>query len=251
MRLPADGAIVATRARVLAPEALPATLLVQTDTRALAPGATFLALRGERFDGHAFVARAFESGAACAIVDDASVVPPGQPALVVADTLQAYLALGELARGRVRGGVVGISGSTGKTTTKQFLLGLLRGAGIDATATPENENNEVGVAAFLCGLDDGDERVAIVEMGARKFRDLDVLIAAARPDVGLLTNVGEAHLELMGSRERIAETKWALPAGARRAVLNLADEASRARGPRRPSGTVSTRSGRRTASRRS
>ena len=141
MRLPADEAVVATRARVLAPEGLPATLLVQTDTRALAPGATFLALRGERYDGHAYVARAFESGAACAIVDDASVVPAGQPALVVPDTLQAYLALAELARGRVRGGVVGISGSTGKTTTKQFLLGLLRGAGIDATATPENENN--------------------------------------------------------------------------------------------------------------
>ena len=238
MRLPADEAVVATRARVLAPEGLPATLLVQTDTRALAPGATFLALRGERYDGHAYVARAFESGAACAIVDDASVVPAGQPALVVPDTLQAYLALAELARGRVRGGVVGISGSTGKTTTKQFLLGLLRGAGIDATATPENENNEVGVAAFLCGLEDGDERVAIVEMGARKFRDLDVLVAAARPDVGLLTNIGEAHLEIMGSRERIAETKWALPAGARRAVLNLADEASRARAPTLPAPPV-------------
>ena len=229
MRLPLGDAIAATRAAVVNPGALPASLLVQTDSRDLERGATFLALRGERFDGHAYVAQAFSRGAACAIVDDASAVPPGRPALVVADTLQAYLDLGALARTRVRGPVVGITGSTGKTTTKQFLLALLRGAGVRVTATPENENNEVGVGKFLCGLDDGDARVAIVEMGARKYRDLDVLVAAARPDVGVLTNIGEAHLEIMGSRERIAETKWALPAGSRQAVLNLADEASRER----------------------
>ena len=229
MNVPVLEAIEATRARTIEHAALPDVLSIRTDTRALERGATFLALRGERFDGHAYVAEAFARGAACAIVEDPAVVPPGRPALVVASTLQAYLDLAGSARARVRGTVVGITGSTGKTTTKQFLLGLLRGAGIAAVATPENENNEVGVAKFLCGLDDGDARVAIVEMGARKYRDLDVLVAAARPDVGLLTNIGEAHLEIMGTRERIAETKWALPAGARRAVLSIDDAASRAR----------------------
>jgi UDP-N-acetylmuramoyl-tripeptide--D-alanyl-D-alanine ligase len=229
VKLPIHDAIAATRAHVLNAAALPDALLVQTDTRAIERGATFLALRGERFDGHCYVDEAFARGAACAIVDDPDVVPEGRAALVVADTLQAYLDLGALARTRIRGTVVGITGSTGKTTTKQFLLALLRGAAVPASATPENENNEIGVAKFLCGLDDGDERVAIVEMGARKYRDLDVLVAAARPDVGVLTNIGEAHLEIMGSRERIAETKWALPSGSRSAVLNLADEASRAR----------------------
>jgi UDP-N-acetylmuramoyl-tripeptide--D-alanyl-D-alanine ligase len=222
-------AVEAMRAHVVERAALPGELSVRTDTRAVDRGATFLALRGERFDGHAYVAEAFAQGAACAIVEDAAVVPAGRPALVVPSTLQAYLDLAGLARGRIRGTVVGITGSTGKTTTKQFLLGLLRGAGIAAAATPENENNEIGVAKFLCGLEDGDERVAIVEMGARKYRDLDVLVAAARPDVGLLTNVGEAHLAIMGTRERIADTKWALPAGSRRAVLNLGDDVSRAR----------------------
>ena len=222
-------AIEATKARVLEEHALPEELSIQTDTRAIQRGATFLALRGERFDGHAYVEEAFARGAACVIVDDASVVPAGRPALVVGGTLQAYLDLGGLARSRVRGTVVAVTGSTGKTTTKQFLLALLRGAGLAVTGTPENENNEVGVAKFLCGLDDGDERVAIVEMGARKYRDLDVLVAAARPDVGVLTNIGEAHLEIMGSRERIAETKWAVPSGSRRAVLNLDDESSRQR----------------------
>ena len=238
MRLPTRDAIVATKARCLNEGALPDSVLVQTDSRAIERGATFLALRGERFDGHAYVEEAFARGAACAIVDDATVVPPGKPALVVPDTLQAYLDLGGFARTRIRGRVVGITGSTGKTTTKQFLLALLRAAGIAVAATPENENNEIGVAKFLCGLDDGDERVAIVEMGARKYRDLDVLVAAARPDVGLLTNVGEAHLEIMGSRERIAETKWALPSGSRRAVLNLDDEASRARRPSLPTAPI-------------
>jgi UDP-N-acetylmuramoyl-tripeptide--D-alanyl-D-alanine ligase len=229
MKLPVLDAIAATRAHVIEPAALPDALSVRTDTRALERGATFLALRGERFDGHAYVAEAFARGAACAIVEDPGVVPAGRPALVVASTLQAYLDLAGLARARIRGTVVGITGSTGKTTTKQFLLGLLRGAGIAAVATPENENNEVGVAKFLCGLDEGDGRVAIVEMGARKHRDLDVLVAAARPDVGLLTNIGEAHLEIMGTLERIAETKWALPAGSRRAVLSLDDAVSRSR----------------------
>ncbi len=229
MTLPTPAAIEATGAGVLSADALPAELLIQTDTRSIARGATFLALRGERFDGHRYVEEAFARGAACAIVDDPKTVPAGRAALVVRDTQQAYLDLGGLARSALRGPVVAVTGSTGKTTTKQFLLALLRGAKIPATATPENENNEIGVAKFLCGLERGDERVAIVEMGARKFRDLDVLVAAARPDVGLLTNVGEAHLEIMGSHERIAETKWSVPSGARRAVLNLGDAVSRER----------------------
>lgn len=238
MNLPTLEAIEATGARVLGANVLPEALLVQTDTRAIERGATFLALRGERFDGHAYVEEAFARGAACVVVDDAAVVPAGRAALVVTDTLQAYLDLGGLARSRARGPVVAVTGSTGKTTTKQFILALLRGAGIPVTATPENENNEVGVAKFLCGLDDGDERVAIVEMGARKYRDLDVLVAAARPDVGVVTNIGEAHLEIMGSRERIAETKWAVPSGSRRAVLNLDDAASRERAATLPTPPV-------------
>ncbi|HEX3550324.1 MAG TPA: UDP-N-acetylmuramoyl-tripeptide--D-alanyl-D-alanine ligase [Candidatus Elarobacter sp.] len=231
MRLAAADVVDATGALVLNADGLPDEILVQTDTRSIARGATFLALRGERFDGHHYVEEAFARGAACAIVDDPSAVPAGRAALVVRDTQQAYLDAGGLARSFLRGPVVAVTGSTGKTTTKQFLLALLRGAKIPAAATPENENNEVGVAKFLCGLERGDERVAIVEMGARKFRDLDVLVAAARPDVGLLTNVGEAHLEIMGSRERIAETKWTVPSGSRRAVLNLGDAVSRERAP--------------------
>ncbi len=115
MTFPLAAAIEATAAHALAAELLPAALNVQTDTRTLERGATFLALRGERFDGHAYVAEAYARGAACAIVDDAQRVPAGRPALVVADTLAAYLALGRLARRSLGGPVVGITGSTGNT----------------------------------------------------------------------------------------------------------------------------------------
>ena len=228
MRLPTNDALAALGGNVVNRDRLPGTIAVSTDTRAIRPSETFLALRGERFDGHRFVADAVASGASAVIVDDACALQEGQAGIVVADTLAAYLALGGLARERVCGPVIGITGSTGKTTTKTFAVQAFEAAGRAVTATPENENNEIGVAKFLLSLDDGDERVAIVEFGARKYRDLDPLVRASRPDIGVLTNIGEAHLEIMGSRERLAETKWGLFAGGARAVLNLADEASRA-----------------------
>jgi UDP-N-acetylmuramoyl-tripeptide--D-alanyl-D-alanine ligase len=227
--LPTNDALSALGGTVVHRERLPATIAISTDTRAIRPSQTFLALRGERFDGHRYVADAVEQGASAAIVDDASALPAGSAGIVVADTLQAYLALARLARARVRGPVVAITGSTGKTTTKLFLVEALAAARLAATATPENENNEIGVSKFLLGLDDGDERIAIVEMGARKFRDIDVLVAAAQPDHAILTNVGDAHLEIMGSRERLAETKWGLFGTGARAVVNIADAVTQAR----------------------
>ena len=228
MRLPTNDALAALGGVVVNRDRLPGTIAVSTDTRAIRPSETFLALRGEHFDGHRFVANAVASGASAVIVDDASALPDGQAGIIVADTLAAYLALGGLARDRLRGPVIAISGSTGKTTTKTFAVRALEAAGRPVIATPENENNEIGVAKFLLSLDDGDERVAIVEFGARKYRDLDPLVRAARPDIGVLTNIGEAHLAIMGSRERLAETKWGLFGGGARAVLNLADDVSRA-----------------------
>jgi UDP-N-acetylmuramoyl-tripeptide--D-alanyl-D-alanine ligase len=229
VRLPTNDVLAALGGTVVYREHLPATIAISTDTRAIRPSQTFLALRGERFDGHHYVADAVHHGASAAIVDDASVLPPGAAGIVVPDTLAAYLALARLARARLRGPVVAISGSTGKTTTKQFLVRALEAAGIPAIATPENENNEIGVAKFLLGLDDADARVAIVEMGARKYRDLDVLVAAAQPDIAILTNVGDAHLEIVGSRERLAETKWGLFASGAQAVLNGTDAVSQER----------------------
>jgi UDP-N-acetylmuramoyl-tripeptide--D-alanyl-D-alanine ligase len=229
MTIETMSALAALGGQTLHPERLPAQLALCTDTRAVTPGATFLALHGERFDGHAFVADAFAQGAAACIVAEPGAVPAGRPALVVADTLAAYLQLGRLARAQLGGPVIAISGSTGKTTTKTFLVQLLAASGRAVSGTPENENNEIGVSKFLLGLDSGDPRVAVIEMGARKFGDIDVLVAAAQPDIGVLTNIGEAHLEIMGSAERLAATKWGLFRGGARAVLNLDDVSSRER----------------------
>jgi UDP-N-acetylmuramoyl-tripeptide--D-alanyl-D-alanine ligase len=229
MTIDTAAAIAALDAHTLQAADLPLCLAVGTDTRGVTAGSTFLALRGERFDGHAFVAEAFARGAAACIVDDAASVPAGRPALVVGATLAAYLQLAELARSALRGPVIAISGSAGKTTTKAYLVGLLTAAGIAVAATPENENNEIGVSRFLLGLDAHDPRIAVVEMGARHFGDIDVLVAAARPAIAVLTNIGEAHLEIMGSPERLATTKWGLFRRGARAVLNLADAESRAR----------------------
>ena len=223
-------ALSALDARIVGTGGAPHALDVTTDTRAIAPGQTFLALRGEHFDGHSFVAKALAAGAACVIVDNAATVPAEACGLVVANTLRAYMMLAALARGQRFGSVIAITGSTGKTTTKAFVRDLIAACGIPVDATPENENNEIGVSKFLLGLTAGDDRsVAVVEMGARHAGDIAPLAQIARPHVGILTNIGEAHLEIMGSREAIAETKWGLFASGARAVIGLADAAARER----------------------
>ena len=230
MNVPIERAIAATHARTVNAEAMPAALRVVTDSRAIAPGDAFLALRGDRFDGHAFVRAALERGAAVAIVDDPSAVPEGAPALVVADTAAALGALGAQARALLRGRVVAITGSTGKTTTKEFCAQLLRHAGLRVAATHANENNEIGVPKLFLGADE-DADVVVAELGARRYGDIAPLVAIARPDVAALTNVGDAHLEIMGSPQRLAETKWQIFSTGAQAVLNEHDEVCLRRRP--------------------
>ncbi len=125
---------------------LPPQLDVSTDSRTVGPGQTFLALTGERFDGHAYVAAAVARGAAAAIVARAEAVPPGTPALVVGDTLAAYMQLAALARDAWDGLVVAITGSTGKTTTKTFVAQLLAASGRAVAATPRTRTTRSGSA---------------------------------------------------------------------------------------------------------
>jgi UDP-N-acetylmuramoyl-tripeptide--D-alanyl-D-alanine ligase len=224
-------AIAAAGARPLHGERLPTTLAFSTDTRTLAPGETFVALRGENFDGHAFVRDAVAAGAAALVVDDPRVVPPDVPALVVAETTAAYLAFAGVARRTSRATFVAITGSAGKTTTKTFLaqlLGALQPGRV--VATPANENNEIGVAKLLLGLPD-DAAYVVVELGARHYGEIAPLARAVGADVAVLTNVGEAHLEIMGSRERLAETKWGIFCTGALPVLFAGDAVSRERAP--------------------
>jgi UDP-N-acetylmuramoyl-tripeptide--D-alanyl-D-alanine ligase len=232
MNLPLDVALRATDAKLFDGEVAPAALRVSTDTRTIEPGDTFVALRGERFDGHDFVAEAVARGAAMLVLDRAERRMPGIATMLVEQTRRAYMALASAARARFDGNVVAITGSAGKTTTKAFLAQLLATRYGDRLLTAhENENNEIGVSRLLLQTDNAAHDVVVAEFGARHYGDIAALVEIARPQIGVLTNVGEAHLEMMGSRERLESTKWALFAQGARAVLNAGDRVSLSRAP--------------------
>ena len=192
---------------------------VGIDSRALEPGQLFVALRAER-DGHEFVPAAVAGGAAAVLVDhplDGVAVPQ----LVVADTAAAMERLADLARDRLPDRVVGITGSVGKTTTKDLLATVLRLQG-PAAASERSFNNELGVPVTLANAPD-DALAAVVEMGARGRGHIEYLCRMARPTVGIVTAVEAVHTEVMGGVEDIAVAKRELvealpPEGA--AVLN-------------------------------
>jgi UDP-N-acetylmuramoyl-tripeptide--D-alanyl-D-alanine ligase len=189
---------------------------VSTDSRKVTAGELFVALRGERFDGHDFAGAARERGAAAAVVDVAGAVQLRAasldlPFVVVADTRAA---LGDLAadwRSRFALPVIGVTGSNGKTTSKEMIAGILRAAfGADSVlATTGNLNNDIGLPLTLFGLDAG-HRAAVIEMGMSHPGEIAALAHIARPTVALLTNAQRAHLEGMGTLERIAAEKSAI-----------------------------------------
>jgi UDP-N-acetylmuramoyl-tripeptide--D-alanyl-D-alanine ligase len=179
---------------------------VSTDTRTITPGSLFVALRGERYDAHEFVATARERGATAALVE--RVVDAGMPQVVVADTL---VALGELARAMRAehdARVVGITGSNGKTTVKTLTASILSRHG-RTHVNAGNLNNEIGVPLTLLAMPERTQ-YAVIEMGAGKPGDIEYLARIARPDVALVNNVAPAHLERLGSERGVAETKGAI-----------------------------------------
>jgi UDP-N-acetylmuramoyl-tripeptide--D-alanyl-D-alanine ligase len=184
---------------------------VSTDTRTLAPGAVFVALVGERFDGHAFLAAAARAGAAAAVVADATADAAGLPRLAVADPLAALGALARHHRLRFTLPVVGVTGSNGKTTTREMIAAILAERG-PVLKTEGNLNNEVGVPLTLLGLTDRHQ-AAVIEMGMNHPGEIARLTAMARPQVGVVTNAAAAHLEGLGSVDGVADAKAELYAG--------------------------------------
>jgi UDP-N-acetylmuramoyl-tripeptide--D-alanyl-D-alanine ligase len=232
MNVPLQQAISATGASLFDAQVAPMEIHASTDTRTIQRGDTFIALHGSKFDGHDFTAEAIRRGARMLVIDRPDARADGVATMVVADTAQAYLALAGLARQRFSGRVLAITGSAGKTTCKAFVTQLLAARyGARVIAAPANENNELGVSKVLLSASNAAHDAIVIEMGARHYGDIATLVAVARPEVGILTNIGEAHVEIMGSRDRLAETKWALFALGARAVLNAHDAASVARAP--------------------
>ena len=176
---------------------------VCTDTRKIQPGSLFVCLRGERFDGHSFASQAAQLGAAALLVDhpvDADV-----PQLVVTDTGKALLQLAGWYRRRFRLPVVGLTGSVGKTTTKEFIA-LVLGAKYNTLKTQGNLNNEIGVPQMLFRIEE-HHQAAIIEMGMNHFGEISRLTRAVAPTVGLITNIGVSHIENLGSRAGILQAK--------------------------------------------
>jgi UDP-N-acetylmuramoyl-tripeptide--D-alanyl-D-alanine ligase len=196
---------------------------VSTDTRTIKPGNLFVALVGANFDGHDYVSRAFELGAAAAVVGRSLKSDLGL-VLVVSDTLHAYGNIASCWRGRFHIPVVAVTGSVAKTTTKEMLACALDSLG-SVLKSELNENNEVGVPQTLLRLNSG-HRAAVIEMGMRGPGQIKYLAELVKPTIGIVTMIGESHIEILGSRDAIADAKGellqSLPAGST-ALLNKDD----------------------------
>jgi UDP-N-acetylmuramoyl-tripeptide--D-alanyl-D-alanine ligase len=235
MKLALRDIVRAAHGTLIEGESAPRLVRVVTDTRSLQKGDAFLALRGEKFDGHNYVEEAIARGASAVIVDDRRTKIGACTTIAVENTLRAYMATGALARSQFDGKVLAITGSTGKTTTKVLVAQLLSlKYGDRVLAAPANENNEIGVTKLMLNADSSDHDVLVVEMGARHYDDIKVLVEIAKPDTAILTNVGDAHVEIMGSVERLEEAKWQVFGGNARAILNARDRASLQRAPSLP-----------------
>lgn len=182
---------------------------VNTDTRTIQPGDLFVALRGDRFDGHAFVAEAAARGAVAALVGEP--VETVLPLLRVADTRLALGRLGAAWRARFAVPVIAVTGSNGKTTTKEMLAAIFSRRG-PVLATQGNLNNDIGVPLTLLRLR-AEHRCAVIEMGANHPGEIAYLSELARPGVALITNAAMAHLAGFGSLDEIARTKGGIYAG--------------------------------------
>lgn len=176
---------------------------VSIDTRTVKPQDLFICIKGERFDAHAFAAQAAEKGAVALMVDH--LLDSKLPQLVVQDTRAAMLALAQWYRGKFDIPVVGLTGSVGKTTTKEF-VSLVLGAAYHTLKTQGNLNNEIGVPRTLFRLDHSVQ-AAVIEMGMNHAGEISRLSRAVQPTVGLITNVGVSHIENLGSREGILKAK--------------------------------------------
>ncbi len=182
---------------------------VSTDSRNIPPGSVFFALKGERFNGNKFAAQAIEAGASLAVVDEAEYVPEGDDRFVlVDDVLETLQRTGEAYRERFEFPVIGITGTNGKTTTKELLHAVLE-TEMRVQATKGNLNNHIGVPLTLLSMPT-DLEVAIVEMGANKRGDIAELSGICHPTHALITNIGRAHLERFGDIEGVRLTKGEL-----------------------------------------
>ena len=202
-------------------EELPA---ISTDSRHLAQGGLFVPLVGERFDGHRFLDQAIAAGSGAVVASPLRLAGPGAGDALVAlaqqqgcplwwvhDTLTAYQQLGGLVRSGLQVPVIAVTGSAGKTTTREMIRAALEPLG-PVLATSGNENNDIGVPLTLLKAD-AQHRAVVVEMGMRGLGEIERLSLCAKPSVAVITNIGTAHIGRLGSRGAIATAKCEITAG--------------------------------------
>jgi len=194
---------------------------ISTDTRTLKPKSLFFCLKGENFDGNLFVNDALEKGARYVITDNKDL-PKSKSIIVVDNVLQTLQQLANYHRQQINIPIIGISGTNGKTTTKELITSVLSKK-YKTAATQGNLNNHIGVPLTLLSIKQEDE-IAIVEMGANHVGEIAELCQIALPNYAIITNIGKAHLEGFGNIENIIETKTALYHAAQTLFVNGEDK---------------------------
>lgn len=179
------------------------------DTRKITKGCLFICIKGERFDAHQFADEAFELGASAVMIDE-DITPKGAY-IKVENTARALLELGGYYRSKFDIPIVGLTGSVGKTTTKEFTA-LVVGAKYNTIKTQGNLNNEIGLPQMLMQIDNSVE-AAVIEMGMNHFGEISRLVNATKPTIALITNVGVSHIENLGSRDGILKAKLEITEG--------------------------------------
>ena len=189
----------------------PEVALVTTDSREVKPGCIFVAFPGERFDGHDFAARALEQGAEYVVVNHPVPGVPEEKAILCPDSYHAMMVMGANYRSQYHPKMVGVTGSVGKTTTKQMTYAAIAGFG-NTIKTEGNQNNELGLPRTMFRI--GKEtQYAVVEMGMSHAGEIERLSKCARPDVGIITCIGVSHIGNLGSQENICKAKLEICSG--------------------------------------
>lgn len=185
---------------------------VSKDTRTIQAGNLYVPIIGERFDGHEFAKEAYDRGAAATLwQQDRGEPPEGVPAIIVDDSLAALQRLAARYREQLPVRIVGVTGSNGKTTTKDMIAAVLA-VKHNVHKTEGNLNGDIGLPLMILQMNEQTE-LAVLEMGMRGFGEIELLTNIARPDAAVITMIGEAHLERLGSREGIASAKLEILGG--------------------------------------
>lgn len=204
--------IAAMGGRRLGADAVTSVWGVRIDSREVAPGDLFIAIRGENHDGHRFVAEAIDRGAAAAVISDPSLVDrsaaPDGRLIQVEDTVEALGRLAGWYRTQIAAQVIAVAGSCGKTTVKDLISAVL-GVRRRGKAAPASFNNAIGVPLTILSAESGDEYV-VVEIGTNHIGEVAALGRIARPTIAVITNIGEEHLEFFGDIDSVAKEEMSL-----------------------------------------